>query len=142
LALAKDVTATEEGGSSNAGASGQGRTFTMLMWAFVLAPSPFYFCFSGCLGPQIVLPFGLVWVPFLTLFSLLFPRTWFWHLVFMVPYLAIFAPLSAWLRARIRRRGLRYGLLVPMYVVYWFGIAELWFQIPGPTRQSLLGQQP
>ena len=49
------------------------RGFAWLAWAFVLAPSPFFACFDGCLGPQVVLPFALVWVPVLTLFSLLSP---------------------------------------------------------------------
>ena len=113
-----------------------------LLWAFLLAPSPFYACFDGCLGHQVVLPLILVWVPLLTLFSLLFPLTWLWHIAFLAPYFALFRPVSVWLHHRTQNRVTRYGVLGPLYFIYWFGIAYLWFKIPEPVRQSLLGQRP
>jgi len=114
------------------------------MWsAFLWAPSPVFACFDGCLGPQLMLPFAISWVPFLTIFSWLFPRTWLWHVVFMVPFLGVFIPLDLFLEPRIRGRSSRTAkraVMLVVFVAYWAGVGTLWSYIPLQERQALLGQ--
>jgi hypothetical protein len=115
-----------------------------LLAAFLLAPSPFFACFDGCLGPQLVMPLILSWLPLLTIFSWLFPLTWVWHLVFMIPFLGVFVPLDSWLEPRLRgtwRTVTKRTVFVIVFVAYWGVVSRLWGLIPLEPRQTLLRQQ-
>jgi uncharacterized RDD family membrane protein YckC len=112
-----------------------------LLHAFLFAPSPFFMCFSGCLGSQLVLPLVLVWLPVLTVFSLLFPLTWLWHMAFTVPYFAAYRLYAPWAWRHIRHPVAWYLFFVPAYLAYWAATAYLWYQISEPVRMSLLGQR-
>jgi hypothetical protein len=114
-----------------------------MLTAFLWAPSPVFMCFDGCLSPQVVLPLALSWVPILTLFSWIFPLTWLWHGVFMLPFLGVFLPLDSWLKPTLSGKWRLLGkrlLFLLIFVVYWGVVSRLWGLIPLETRQALLAR--
>lgn len=114
----------------------------LILYALIFAPSPFYWCFDGCLGSSFVLSPAIAWITVLTIPSFLSPLIWLWHLIFMIPFIAVFMPVKKyfdtlqWVKVR---KGFALFLV---FIGYWLVVALLWSLVPTELTQKLLGQVP
>ena len=121
--------------------------FYWLVLAYFLAVVP-----GHCLGACVEVPFqpflliAILIIAFLQLEAFLYRpfllSLWsLWHLIFMIPFLAIFVPLYNYLRPKYQNSLYVWFILLSIYIIYWLSLPIIWKAlVPFEISNKIFGE--